>query len=911
MKMKKILLILIVLFPIYLANAQVSIMGTVRDAQGNPIEGAEVVVENTDVVYYTEADGSYNIQVPTEGDYTLKVAGFNFSNISKKIKAKMGKNIHEIFIPNDSEGTSVTTLDAVVVDAQANKANEVSLLNVQKKALAISENIGAVQLSKQGVGNVATAVTKATSTVKQQGSSTFSVRGLLDRYNTTSLNGLPIPSNDPENKNIDLSLLKTDIVQYIGIEKVFSPYNIGDFGGANINIVSKEFSGKPYLTLSLGSSANLEVVKQKDFYLSENQDFLGFNQVKTPRNSLEIYDFNSWNFEKIKRPLLNLNMSLEGGRSFNVLNRKLNAFFYAGFDNDYTTSKGIEGNYNSQGNKLSLYETNKNKYTTNATGLVNLFYKINANHKLKFTSNYIHSSEQEVKNYYGYHYDWAQEGKGVVRRGLFKTTQLFVNQLGGKHNLNEKFELNWIAGYNVLHSERPNRISNKLIYDGFESSYKLKRDGGSSNRYFDDLKDNELAANLDLKYFFSTNLNFDFGYQGRFKDRKFWSKQYDFEYTDAHIGKSLVPDIHNIDQVLNAERFSQGFFNIRSNFLYNTKNLTPMSFNGSQNVNAGYVSANYKFGPALTAQLGVRLESVNQNIAWKTNLGSLDGKSDFDTQYTKFLPSLNLKYKLDEYQNIKLSLSRTYTMPQLKELAYYIYDDISEQSQGNPFLKPSDNNNLDIKWEVLPKNGELFSIGLYTKYIQNPISKALVGESLYSYLNIGDQAYVYGIEAEIRKDLWERNQYRIYTFANVSYLQSKTDLNNDKIRANSPFSVNFNKDSEQLEGATNFVANANVGIDYNLNANRGSMLNFVISYSYVGKHLYSIGTQGLGRVVEQPLNLLDAVLKLKLNDKISFGLKAKNLLNPKIERIQENQTPSVIYQYKNGTELGLGLSYQF
>ncbi|MGV4380693.1 TonB-dependent receptor domain-containing protein [Ornithobacterium rhinotracheale] len=269
------------------------------------------------------------------------------------------------------------------------------------------------------------------------------------------------------------------------------------------------------------------------------------------------------------------------------------------------------------------------------------------------------------------------------------------------------------------------------------------------------------------------------------------------------------------------------------------------------------------------------------------------------------------QYKLDEYQNIKLSLSRTYTMPQLKELAYYIYDDISEQSQGNPFLKPSDNNNLDIKWEVFPKNGELFSIGLYTKYIQNPISKALVGESLYSYLNIGDQAYVYGIEAEIRKDLWERDQYRIYTFANASYLQSKTDLNNDKIRGNSPFSVDFNKDSEQLEGAANFVANANVGIDYNLNASRGSKLNFVISYSYIGKHLYSIGTQGLGRVVEQPLNLLDAVLKLKLNDKISFGLKAKNLLNPKIERIQENQTPSVIYQYKNGTELGLGLSYQF
>jgi hypothetical protein len=35
---------------------------------------------------------------------------------------------------------------------------------------------------------------------KQEGSGNIFVRGLGDRYNSTTMNGLPIPSNDPEEK---------------------------------------------------------------------------------------------------------------------------------------------------------------------------------------------------------------------------------------------------------------------------------------------------------------------------------------------------------------------------------------------------------------------------------------------------------------------------------------------------------------------------------------------------------------------------------------------------------------------------------------------------------------------------------------------------------------------------------------
>ncbi|MBV7440495.1 TonB-dependent receptor [Weeksellaceae bacterium TAE3-ERU29] len=905
--MQKILILTMVFVGVVL-NAQTKLEGIVKDSNGKPVEGCEVFLANTNYYYLTENDGKYSIDIETPGKYTMKVSAFGFKNTSKELEVTDGNNTSDFVLELPIDGNSVTNLKEIVAEAKINKSDEVSLLNIQRKSVEIVENIGAVQLSKQGVGDIASAVTKATSTVKQQGNSTFSVRGLLDRYNTTTLNGLAIPSNDPENKNIDLALFKTDIVEYIGIEKVFGSTLSGDFGGANINIVSKEFSGKPYLSVSLGSSVNTQTLENKDFYTPANYNYFGFDDTKTPTNSLTTYQSGSWNFQKLNHKPINLSFSLNGGRDFIIGEKKLKAFFYAGFDNDYTYANGLEGNYNAQGTKLSLFDTKKYKYSTNMTGLVNLFFNINNANKLNFTTNYIRSTDQEVKNYLGYHYDWAQNSKGYIRRSLFKSTDLLINQLGGDHTLNDKLSLKWIAGYNTMTSKRPDRVTNTLIFNSLENNYELRRDGGSSNRYFDNLSDNDASANFNFKYKFNEKLNFNAGYQGRFKTRNFESKQYDFRYNDKHADKNTVLNIMDIDNNLNAQNFNQDYFSIRTNFSQKSGELTPMSFDGNQYTNAGYVNADYSFNDKLTAVLGVRVENVNQNISWKTNLIAPDGITETNSNYTKVLPSLNVKYSINNDQNLKVSLSRTYSMPQLKELAYYIYDDISEQSQGNPFLNPSDNNNLDIKWEFFPNRGELISFGVYGKYIQNPISKALVSESLYSYLNVGDHAYVYGVEAEVRKDIYRYSDYKIYAFANGSYLKSKSELNNEKIKANSPFSVNFNDTEDQLEGAADLVGNANLGFNYKLDE---SNVDFIISYSYVGENLYSIGTQGLGRVVTKPISLLDTTLKYDYNN-LSLSLKAKNLLNATIKRVQENmKAESTIYEYKNGTEFGLSIGCKF
>ena len=57
---------------------------------------------------------------------------------------------------------------------------------------------------------------------KQEGVKNVFVRGLGDRYNATTFNGFPIPSEDPEYKNISLDFFSTDIIQTVGVNKAFN-----------------------------------------------------------------------------------------------------------------------------------------------------------------------------------------------------------------------------------------------------------------------------------------------------------------------------------------------------------------------------------------------------------------------------------------------------------------------------------------------------------------------------------------------------------------------------------------------------------------------------------------------------------------------------------------------------------------
>lgn len=103
----------------------------------------------------------------------------------------------------------------------------------------------------QIVGSSIGAVTDMDGNFQLSGVENVFVRGLGDRYNLTTLNRYPIPSEDPEYKNIALDFFSTDVIQSVEVNKAFYGTPPADASGANINITSKELTGDATLDFSL------------------------------------------------------------------------------------------------------------------------------------------------------------------------------------------------------------------------------------------------------------------------------------------------------------------------------------------------------------------------------------------------------------------------------------------------------------------------------------------------------------------------------------------------------------------------------------------------------------------------------------------------------------------------------------
>src|SRR5690606_11303853 len=129
----------------------------------------------------TEEDGSFTLtlkKLPAQ----LDIEYLGYGKVSETITELSDELLFELF-PEDND------LEDLVITVSSNKADESVLLNEQRKSLEIKQQIGAQELSRKGVSDVASAVAKTSGISKQEGSNNVYVRGLGDRYNSTTLNG--------------------------------------------------------------------------------------------------------------------------------------------------------------------------------------------------------------------------------------------------------------------------------------------------------------------------------------------------------------------------------------------------------------------------------------------------------------------------------------------------------------------------------------------------------------------------------------------------------------------------------------------------------------------------------------------------------------------------------------------------
>jgi hypothetical protein len=255
-------------------------------------------------------------------------------------------------------------------------------------------------------------------------------------------------------------------------------------------------------------------------------------------------------------------------------------------------------------------------------------------------------------------------------------------------------------------------------------------------------------------------------------------------------------------------------------------------------------------------------------------------------------------------------------LPQFKERALFVYEEVLQVKVGNPFLYESDDYNLDLKWEMFPKSEELISVTAFGKYILNPMNEVTISSSSndISFVNTGDYGYVAGAEVEYRKQLFDfdtENAKKLSAGINASYLYSNQELNADKVKNETNYQVAFTNTKSKFTGASDLLLNADLTL-FNEWNNKKSNLTTTVAYTYFSDRINAIGTDGKGDLVDKAFGSLDFVAKSKLNKKFGLGLVVKNILDPSINRIQENTNGDVnVLSYKKGLTLSLNLNYQF
>jgi outer membrane receptor for ferrienterochelin and colicin len=275
-----------------------------------------------------------------------------------------------------------------------------------------------------------------------------------------------------------------------------------------------------------------------------------------------------------------------------------------------------------------------------------------------------------------------------------------------------------------------------------------------------------------------------------------------------------------------------------------------------------------------------------------------------------------MKYELNEKQNLRLGFSKTYTLPQFKERALFVYEDVTEVKVGNPDLYASDDYNFDLKWELFPKEEEVISVTGFGKYIFNPMNEVTISSSTndISFINTGDFGYVAGAEVELRKlllNLDGTTSQKLSGGLNASYLYSNQELNTEKVIRETDYNVVFTNEEGQFTGASDLLLNADITFFTDWNE-KESNFSSTIAYTYFSDRVYAIGTNDRGDLVDKAFGSLDFVAKLKLTKNLGINFIARNLLDPTINRVQENNSGDInVLSYKKGLNFNLSVSYQF
>jgi TonB-dependent receptor len=710
-----------------------------------------------------------------------------------------------------------------------------------------------------------------------------------------------LPSAEGDNRNIQLDLIPTNMIEAIVVKKSLTPDMEGDAIGGSVNLITRSnpndfrasatISGGGNPIRSGGYNANFALV-----VADKLSDKFGY----TFSSTIQTRDYGSDNVE-----------------------------FAWNDPEDWTDV-----------NKGEIEEMDIRRYDVKRTRRsvsLNLDYNINENNYLYFKSIYNHRDDWENRYRWRAIYENEEltirkQTKGGIdneendaRR--LEDQRLEKYSLGGEHQAGN-LAIDWKVSTAKASEHRPDERYTRYQYDpvpytpnsngtpwdisNLERPYLDFADlSWNNDRNFEYKKTEEAQSlteeentqfkiNFELPYGESAALKFGAAYkdQSKMRDNVWYEHDmnlgslFETPKFDADIDSYEPGNKYKIGNFMDARylgRLELGGVDGPNFDSYVMDEFAGANYTADETISAGYVMTTNNLGANTVVVAGFRVEKTDLSYVGQIFDEETGETPDDITEttgakdYTNFLPSVNIRHNFSDAFNVTLAYSKSLARPDYYDLVPYQYSNSNDDEVefGNSDLKATESNNFDIMAEKYVGNTGIISGGVFYKSIDNWIytystdGYTYNGDNDYEFTQKrnGKSASVFGFEVAVQKQLTDN----LNLAANYTFTDSETD------------SVEGRNDVPLVGAVENMY---NVSLAYETGK-------FFVraSYNYAGEQLDELGGAAWEDRYYDEQKFLDLNASYNLTDKIRLFAEAKNLTNQPLRYYQGEKAKTMQLEY--------------
>ncbi|HRE05461.1 MAG TPA: TonB-dependent receptor [Opitutaceae bacterium] len=757
--------------------------GTVTDARGGFLAGAEVRISGGQLTATTSTQGLYRITGVTAGEHSLQISYLGLADYATTVTIKAGAATRQDAVLK----SDVVELDAFVVESI--RAGQSRAINQQRTSNTISNIISADAIGNLPDNTIADALTRlpGVSVVVEGGSAAYaSIRGAEAKLNSVTLDGQRITatpsgsgldaSNSADTRAVDLSLIPSELVGGIELIKALTPDKDADSLGGAINLVTRSaydlkersINGKfEYLHNDFGNQDGYSASFSYSDVLNK-AGTVGISATLTYRDQDSIQDDTEILYYLPTNAAVSAipAVGAQGIEEYDVRSRPQSRQTLGGtFNLDWKLGDRTELHFRTLYNASDLEET---RYRTRMRGLL----------RWNATSTAALASGAEAR--IGRRLEDVTRTQDIRRLGLEGITRTGGGDLSyGLTYGSSSFDGDRIrttfeySGSTVRRAydwtvdrSDPQFPRVKITHRATGENGLLRPQDMTLVQYrnqYSDEKDVDWVGNLDYAFdreIAGRPVKWKVGAKYRGKDRTSRPTLIDLNNTGAALTEAnfgvqtgpvnrilgTVPTMGNFASLSEVIAFTRAnptrFVEVIAGEQEQTRNKV---YDAAEDVTAAYAMGSTKFGK-LEAIAGVRYESTDLSYTWLTAPG---GPKKGGSNYGNVYPSVVFNYRQSKNLVMRLAVTNTLARPDYADLVPFetLEDPESGDTEetppalipifrGNSNLKAQESTNFDLSFEWYYEPSGVFSVSLFKKDVSSFIYRSQTLE------RIGTQDYI-------------------------------------------------------------------------------------------------------------------------------------------------------------------------